>query len=68
MNKRGQEIIKKMKDSCLFPYETSFAKIHKRGSRLSEIDKLSTDIYYLISRNAQRCGKDFFNNAIIIDE
>ena len=67
MNKKGAELLKKVKKNCSVPIITKVADF-KENSRMFELDLRGTDIASLCSPNAggRKGGADFTHSPVII--
>lgn len=73
-NKRGKELLKKMKKSSTLPIITKFSdgyhEINDQGKKILDLEVLATDLYFLGFPNKdERSGRqDFYKSPVIIED
>lgn len=68
MNRRGMEILKRMRDTAKLPFGTAFAKLCEAGGRIMEVDRRATDVYALCRKNRGPCGEDFTTPSVVLED
>ncbi len=67
LNDNGKKILAKARKKSSIDFYTSFAKIEKSGGRIAQLDRKSTDLHNHLSITPLSGGRDFYDNAIILN-